>query len=565
MDGLLTPNTLNNIQMKKIITFGFGILLVSSLFFSCKKTFLDETLSSTYAPTNTLVDSLGLQAGIVGLNWQMRQIFSGEPQGKICVMYVGTDMAISVQPEGSEVPYDNYPALGSADQEALLYWTWAYTLINDANFIIQAMHDSSSLARMSIGYRKTIEAEAKFYRAYAYNFLVVLYGGVPLQTVPISAPKTDYTRATVSQVQSLIISDLTFASTYLTSSVKTLIAMKMEGRIPRAAAQQLLAQVYLEANNPDSAVIQCNNVLSNPDYSLIQARFGVHASQPGDYYSDMFVTGNQRYSKGNVEVIWGIEQDYGLQGSAGGVIQYPGTNLTPSDQHRRVWVPRYIDEPGLVSCDSLGGRGIGRMRLSNWVIYDLYEPFDMRNSRFNLKRNWYYNTTVKGKPNIIIGNPVVPANINDTLFRIAPYTTKWNNYNPQDAGSNEYADYKDIIMMRLGETYLLLAEAQLMQGNTAGAATSLNVIRARAGASIIQANQVTLDFILDERARELLAEENRRMTLVRTGTLVTRTLRLNSSFQGQGAGITAKNLLLPIPLSEINLNLGAKLTQNPGY
>jgi hypothetical protein len=209
------------------------------------------------------------------------------------------------------------------------------------------------------------------------------------------------------------------------------------------------------------------------------------------------------------------------------------------------------------------------MRLSNWVIYNLYEPFDMRNSRFNIKRSFYFNSGANfGKPVVFTAVKPLPAgevNIADTLYVLAPYTTKWNNYNPQDFGSNEYADYKDIIMMRLGETYLLLAEAQLAQGNTAGAAASLNVIRARAGASLIQANQVTLDFILDERARELLAEENRRMTLVRTGTLVTRTLRLNSSYQGQGAGITNTNLLLPIPQSEINLNLGATLTQNPGY
>jgi hypothetical protein len=120
---------------------------------------------------------------------------------------------------------------------------------------------------------------------------------------------------------------------------------------------------------------------------------------------------------------------------------------------------------------------------------------------------------------------------------------------------------KDIIVMRLGETYLLKAEAQFKQSNTGGAATTINIIRARAGAAPITAADVTMDFILDERVRELVAEENRRMTLIRTGTLVTRVV-------GRGQKITniaAKHLLLPIPKSEIDLNKDALLEQNPGY
>ncbi len=115
--------------------------------------------------------------------------------------------------------------------------------------------------------------------------------------------------------------------------------------------------------------------------------------------------------------------------------------------------------------------------------------------------------------------------------------------------------------MRLGETYLLKAEAQFKQGKLPDAATTLNMVRARSNASPITGADVTMDFILNERARELVAEENRRMTLMRTGTLVTRVVG-----RGEGiTGLTDKNLLLPIPLSEIQLNKDAALEQNPGY
>jgi hypothetical protein len=124
---------------------------------------------------------------------------------------------------------------------------------------------------------------------------------------------------------------------------------------------------------------------------------------------------------------------------------------------------------------------------------------------------------------------------------------------------------KDFILMRLGETYLLMAEAQFKQNNLTEAAASLNVIRARANATPITAGQVTMDFILDERVRELLAEENRRMTLMRTGTLVTRTQQYNTHTINPVLGLTSKNLLLPVPQSERDLNKDAVLEQNTGY
>lgn len=538
--------------MKKVIIYFFGILIVSSLFLGCKKSFLDEEVKSIYSPLNTLKDSLGFDAAITGLGFQFRQQWTGEPQGLICVMNVGTDNAISVQPQGVEVPYTNYAALNSQDQAASFYWSWAYSIINNANFIISSIQDSPSLVGMTVGYRKRVEAEARFYRAYAYNFLSTLYGGVPIIDKPITAPKTDFVRSSQSDVINFIITDLVFASSNLADIDYISNVIKREGRVCKSAAHQLLAEVYLRAKKPDLAEQECKSVINSGFFQLTTSRYGVRSTSPGDPFSDMFITGNQRRRQGNKEAIWVIEQEYNVPG--GSALQ-PG-NTTPSDQHRRVWVARYVDVTGIDISDSLGGRGIARMRLSNWVIYNLYKANDMRNSKYNIRRNFYYSSG----PNI--GQLVVPKPA-DTLFRLCPYTTKWNNYVAADAFG--YADYKDIMVMRLGETYLLLAEAQLNQNKLSEAASTLNILRARAKASPIQASDVTLDFILDERARELLAEENRRMTLVRTGKLVDRVLKLNSSYQGQGAGIKTFNMLMPIPQSEIDLNRNSKLEQNPGY
>ncbi|WP_321290301.1 RagB/SusD family nutrient uptake outer membrane protein [uncultured Sunxiuqinia sp.] len=75
-----------------------------------------------------------------------------------------------------------------------------------------------------------------------------------------------------------------------------------------------------------------------------------------------------------------------------------------------------------------------------------------------------------------------------------------------------------------------------------------------------------MDFILDERARELFTEENRRITLMRTGTLIERAkLNTDSSIKGTISGLDPKLLLLPIPLSEIQRNKDVQWDQNPGY
>jgi hypothetical protein len=132
--------------------------------------------------------------------------------------------------------------------------------------------------------------------------------------------------------------------------------------------------------------------------------------------------------------------------------------------------------------------------------------------------------------------------------------------------------------MRLGETYLLRAEARFRQGNTAGAADDINILRDRAFKTArissgnadlgsVSAGDITIDFILDERARELIGEENRRMTLVRTGKLKDR-IALNGDTTPADKIITGfqdYNVLLPIPLNEIRLNKDAELEQNPGY
>jgi len=522
---------------------------------SCKKSFLDEKPYSSYSPL-TVTDSLGFEASLIGLyQYQTGTLTWSGDQGLPSVSQVGTDVAnATANQQGVEVPYYNYQQLTPTDRGAAIFWQRYYSLINNANIILDGLTSANGVGAVG---KRLVEAEAKFFRAYAYHNLATLYGRVPLILTSITGPKTNFTRNSLDEVNAQIVSDLTFAASGLpdlnATGNRVNAAGKPVSRANKYMAMQLLAEVYLRMGKNDLAEQQAQAVINSGKFSLIRSRYGIRASGAGDYYSDMFVYGNQRRSQGNSEAIWVLEQENPTAVVGGNV---------DNAQQRRVFGAAYYAVPGMLPTDSLGGRGIGRLRLSNWVLYGLYKGNDMRNSQYSIKRRYYYNDPAPQYASIY--GKQVPFTGVDTLFRICPSTLKWGAFDPNDTFG--YAMIKDFIMMRLGETYLLLAEAQMKQGKLGDAANSINMLRTRANAAQVSASDMNLNFILDERARELVAEENRRMTLMRTGTLVERALRLNANdAQKPITGLTATNLLLPIPLTDIQINKDAKLEQNPGY
>ncbi len=278
--------------MKKLISY---ILISSLIFVSCKKTFLDETLQSSYAPQNTLVDSLGFEANMAGIQSRIRaQYTTDDDQGLLGAMYLGTDMVINGQTTSAMFPYVNNETMNSSDFAAGIYWRWSYQTLNNINIVIAAAQDPS-VTGTSAANKAYLGAEAKFYRAYVYNFLATLWGPVPLITQPIQTPKTDFTRNSLDSINTQIVKDLTDAMAVL----PTAGAVRKEGRPSLGMCQQLLAEVYLRIGKPDLAQVQCQNLISSGVYSLITTRYGIKASSPGDYYNDMFVIGNQRRSQGN--------------------------------------------------------------------------------------------------------------------------------------------------------------------------------------------------------------------------------------------------------------------------
>jgi len=166
------------------------------------------------------------------------------------------------------------------------------------------------------------------------------------------------------------------------------------------------------------------------------------------------------------------------------------------------------------------------------------------------------------------------ASVNDTTRNMYPWITKCSTPGKQPAEafledqtvvgglSWSHVAFRDVYAIRLAETYLLRAEAYLGLGDNQKAADDINVVRSRAEAPPVRASEVDIDYILDERARELILEELRLLTLTRLGKYVERTRKYNAIV---GPTVLDHHNLWPIPYSEIEKNLEGDITQNPGY
>jgi len=175
-------------------------------------------------------------------------------------------------------------------------------------------------------------------------------------------------------------------------------------------------------------------------------------------------------------------------------------------------------------------------------------------------------------------NPPVQCGRDNKLARVYGWevgpSMKKQQDNGRTGGVADQAGGKDVILMRLGETYLLAAEAAFKLGQNQTAADRINVLRARAASTahkadwqtymLVTSAMINLDFIMDERARELAGEMNRWQDLVRPGPdyFVARVQRGN--FEA-APNVRTFHALRPIPQQQIQGVTGTPYPQNPGY
>ena len=543
--------------MKNIDRFPIVILLITILFATaCNKSKLDETPKGTYSPENLYISSSGFNAGVNSLYDDVRK--ERNFQRRLPSMLVGTDLCYGALTHPDWTELTNYSALSPSFLPGNDWWAECYKSIASANLIIEKAQDPNVKWDKPED-KARFTAEARFFRAYNHNLLTCIFSDIPIVNKFYAEPKLDFTRNTQKEVLAFVKEDLMYAAANLPANPATI----EKGRLTKFTALHLLSQVYIHLGEYPNAIRTAQEVIDGP-FQLMTARFGTQAGNPrGNVFNDLFLEKNVDFRDGNRESIWVMQAEYGAIGGStvGAFLSQMG------DWSRRDLVAFYQNVPGLRIADSLGGRGIGRVGPTT-AFLNLYGPGDMRNENNNIRRNWYYNnpsTLPAGKSigDLVTFDPAAANFIVMTTINLYPTVTKFDFGVQGRGGPDTYIGMdKDRAQYRLAETYLLLAEAKFLNNDNAGAALALNVVRSRSNALNVAAPDVNMNFILDERARELYGEEYRRVTLSRTGMFLQRVKAMNPRV---AASVEEKHRFLPIPRSVIDGNPGAKFPQNPGY
>jgi starch-binding outer membrane protein, SusD/RagB family len=525
--------------MKKI-TLSIYILLMGTALFSCKKSFLDEEPQSIYTPENSLQTAAQFQQAINNVYNGIRNIYMGNMNVSSALdtyfgLYYATDFAFNATDYDPAAKLNAYKAtMVPSYFIPQNIWTVSYKIITNANLIISRVPEASQL---SAAEKNSFLGQALFFRAYAYNFLANLYGGVPLELNELTEPRYDYVRASRDEVYQQCKKDLQQAAGLLKN-----INEVSDGVVNKQIANHVLTEVLISLKDYDGAIASASSVISYSGVSLMTNRFGRRANTAGDVYRDLFEYNNQNYSTGNREGLLVIQTALNNLASVGDQTAWavvPGINSLRIVETTTKTKTNVLYNGNFV--DSICSYGIGWIRPTSHFLYEIWTPGDIRNSSYNIVRDirisgvpstspdygkWYVKDGYKAK--------TLPADYRDTIRNFYPVIRKGspsagdfvsvagpaaqtNTMNPFGGFllNNNARLFMQKYMARLAETYLLRAEAYLGKSQPQKAADDINVLRTRASATQATAAEMNMDYILDERLRELYLEEFRAVTLTR--------------------------------------------------
>lgn len=556
--------------MKTTYRYLFFVIAGTLLFISaCKKSFLDEKPIDFMGDGNALVTLSDFNVSVNNLYDLVRYEFYTNGQDYPMDYIYGTDLVFDGEPHQRR--FSTYTTVmvpqGGTDIPAK-HWNSLFKIVSESNIILSRLSDAGLTEEDKV----LIEAKTNFFRSFAYRTLVYLYGGVPLILEEISTPRFDFVRATKQEVLNQIIADLRFSVEHLPGP-----AAVQKGEIHKLAAAHLLAEVYLAAEQFDKAVEMASLVIDDPATDLMKQRFGSRATEtPGDVYWDLFRVGNQN-DAANTEALWVIQFETDVPGGSSVISGFVGSPV-----YERHHAPNFSlfringDSPFLWPVgDYTGGRGIGWAISTKYFSNTIWESDfdnDIRNANHNFVREFVANNPKSPMFGQVISTENPPPGFKVPTRQLYAYqskvTTPFNHPENLYINKSQYllnntagGTYTDQYMFRLAETYLLRAEGYLGQNDLVHAASDINTVRRRSKASEIAPDQVTIDYILDERMRELGIEEKRRLTLMRLGKLYDRVKRFNAYY----GDIQPFHNLFPIPQAEIERNREAVLEQNEGY
>lgn len=581
----------------------FAVILVTGT--GCKK-ILEETPRTGFTPVFFNTPD-GLQGGVNGVYANLRthwgtQIF-------IQLFNSGTDETL--RGAAADVQHwftYNNPVIKSNTNDYSGFWNAMFSNINTLNGVLQYIE----AAEMPAATKTQVIAQSKFLRGFCYFYLVTTFGAVPLHVTFNTAAVSADSPAPLAEVYAQIIKDLTDAAVDLPNTP----AVNTGKPAYKATALYLLAKTYLWRGWSDAAQPTDFTTAYSTAKDIIDNK-STYGLDLLPHFGDVFREGREYGPEVLMVIDHTKDQKFGGNNAPGAGGGGPGANHS-----NFMWRPNYptmdANYPTLtggkpVVRDINNGRPFQRIRPNTKYIIDVAFANRATDSRYEgtFQTVWLSNSTqmsVRGSTGLTTPRGTLINGVDTAIWmtdrevtaseraafkgiilepdHLPNATVKYTNAffpsvrkfdDSTRADLNDYSD-RPYILFRFADLYLIAAEAAFKAGNPQQAADMINVLRTRAAlkqrqspaeyaaaviAQQITAGQVTLDFILDERSRELFAEDTRWWDLSRTKKLVERVQLYNTE---AAAGVQPYNILRPIPQNQIDLvTEGPKYPQNQGY
>jgi len=557
--------------MKKFIkTILVSIGLTGTLGLNSCSDFLVETNKNTVTADQFYKTTEGVES-LVNSCYAPTRIWYGKVIGHL-LTEAGTDEMLPGAFTSYTYFHDYSANLQATESGFLLVWKSFYRGINACNTALENIANSP----LSANLKAVREGEVRFLRAFYYYHLVETFGDIPLRTKSTTSPETTALRNSVDDIYKLIFSDLELSLSQLKG-----VTAPQGGRITEPAVAALLARLYLTKNKNTEAVAMADKVINSYNFKLMTN------------YKAIWDVANSSGST-NTEVIWFVNysennniNDYGRYDDLGYYWLWEGGN------HGHVlYLPYFIGVNGW-NYDLETGRPLVQYMPSKFLL-DLYD--ETKDARYSgsFRTVWTANDPSTLPAGTKLGDTVIVVSkkaVTEAYRKSKPYTIydvndiyqantlpnipRWRFpallkfADPTRASKDVVNSKRDAFVFRLPEMYLIAAEASMKLGDNTKAASYVNVVRQRAalpGKSqdmLVKSSDITLDFLLDERAREFVGEQLRWFDLKRTGKLLDRVIKNNPD---AAPNLKAYHLLRPIPRVEIDvLQNKNEFIQNPGY
>jgi hypothetical protein len=555
MKSLYIKNSLKTLGIASAIMLGTA---------SCSDLLKENVISSI--SNDYIATTPGFVAATNAAYTPLRSFYATE-RG-VSMSEFGTDI-YSAGADGSYKGFHFYDSQLTSSVDILAQlWDETYKGINTINAVIDR---APNVTGLSEAVKTQRVGEMKYLRAHYYFILVQQFGPLDLRLKETTGPTKAATRAPEQAVYKQIEADLLAAIPVLENKK----ASSDYGRATKAAAENLLAKVYLtrasskfaEATDYTNAASLCNNVINNYGFKLLPD------------FASIFDQSNQI----NDEVIFAVQ--YTSDPLTNGFVDNQGNKL-------HLYFGMQYDVQAGMKRDVNNGRPFKRLKPTPYLLNTVFAD-RVNDTRYKktFKDTWYSNNPGTYNTAFDVTKKTVTFKAGDTCIYIPGYEMSVaerakKNYQVLVPSTYNYALFptlqkffdplrpdmtyengsRDYFVHRLGDTYLMLAEAQLKLGKQAEAVAAINMVRVRAAAAgkadAMKVTAVDMDLIMEERARELAGEQTRWMDLKRWNNLVSRVKTYNVD---AAVGVADKHLVRPIPQKQVDLSENGGFPQNAGY